>query len=641
MLSIPSGLQTQQTQSPAVSLGLQDVDAQKYYPMPQKGYGDKPSSSYSPPPQMGYGGSSGGGSSYESNSYDSNRYDSGSYSQTGYGNSYGYGDSYDKKKNYAELEDDRKLHVCKDTGIVVDDRINCPKICPPFTEQEGHYVTDISICNFEPDKDKPGKDHIVKCDANTDLPGVLVKNQASCNIFDICTADDPLGQALGLDPGETVKVADETLCQLAVPEVPDLEVCTEGAFTGFVVNDLAACDNPLGQLEQCTEGPLAGLVTTNDAVCDVFTTCPATSSLGEALGGQEVVADPRLCNLEIPTDGEQGTCNCDPTNGVGEDPICQYLPETTDDFAVANDAICQLTVQPEDVGIECPAESSIYDFVTADPATDPLLVLDERLCTLDVETTPPFVPETCTRESGDPIFEFLPATITTLEVVDENICQIDITQIFPDLTTCPADSNLAQAQGPESELPIVTDEELCNAAVPATQCPFDSILSGVWYVPDDDDATDQCNPEIGGGVTERTLDCYKCVDLAIFAGYSGQNAANAVQRVNDYPPGTENLGIGGFCENTDRTIRGEFRTDIANNGQNANDQAAITAFNTCLDRAGIIATSGPDGFSASDSALQTSSSNMQPNSLESQTLSQNAEIKENHSSLPLFNFKPQ
>ncbi|HSF51407.1 MAG TPA: hypothetical protein VLA74_11655, partial [Nitrososphaeraceae archaeon] len=129
MLSIsPSGLQTQPQAQ--ISLGLQDVDAQQYYPEPQMGYDDR-----------SYGG---GGDYYQSNSYDSNRYDSyGSNSYNSYANSYeppkkSYDDSYDSydkkerdRKNVAEIEkDDNKLFICPDTGIVVDDRINCPQKCP-------------------------------------------------------------------------------------------------------------------------------------------------------------------------------------------------------------------------------------------------------------------------------------------------------------------------------------------------------------------------------------------------------------------------------------------------------------------------------------------------------------------------------
>src|SRR5574339_919532 len=112
MLGIPLSFKTQ-----PVSLGVQDVNAQQYYPSPEMGYDYK---SY---------GDGGGGGDYYSNSYDSNSY-----------NSY---DSYDKKKNFAQIErEDNKLFIC-DNGIVVDDRINCPQKCPFNTPLEGVYVTDL------------------------------------------------------------------------------------------------------------------------------------------------------------------------------------------------------------------------------------------------------------------------------------------------------------------------------------------------------------------------------------------------------------------------------------------------------------------------------------------------------------------
>ena len=39
------------------------------------------------------------------------------------------------------------------------------------------------------------------------------------------TNQDPLGKALGLTPGETIEVADDELCQLAIPNDVVLEQC--------------------------------------------------------------------------------------------------------------------------------------------------------------------------------------------------------------------------------------------------------------------------------------------------------------------------------------------------------------------------------------------------------------------------------
>ena len=70
-------------------------------------------------------------------------------------------------------------------------------------------VTDPLLCQSPNDGNK--------CPAETDLAGVYVSNIASdCNIFTTCDAGTPLGMALG---DQSVKVADEVLCDLEIPQV--------------------------------------------------------------------------------------------------------------------------------------------------------------------------------------------------------------------------------------------------------------------------------------------------------------------------------------------------------------------------------------------------------------------------------------
>jgi hypothetical protein len=69
------------------------------------------------------------------------------------------------------------------------------------------------------------------------------------------------------------------------------------------------------------------------------------------------------------------------------------------------------------------------------------------------------------------------------------------------LFTCPAESNLAQAQEDGQELPVVTDEELCNAATRAELC-TDGDLAGVWVVPPADE--EACNIETEAGTVTAT-----------------------------------------------------------------------------------------------------------------------------------------
>ncbi|MFB5600672.1 MAG: hypothetical protein ACE5SW_10650 [Nitrososphaeraceae archaeon] len=65
------------------------------------------------------------------------------------------------------------------------------------------------------------------------------------------------------------------------------------------------------------------------------------------------------------------------------------------------------------------------------------------------------------------------------------------------LFTCGEGSNLGAGA-------IVTDEELCDAATPAEQCPEGTDLEGVWVV--DADAEGACDVEAGGTVTASTYE---------------------------------------------------------------------------------------------------------------------------------------
>ncbi|MGD1836707.1 MAG: hypothetical protein ACPKPY_01450 [Nitrososphaeraceae archaeon] len=187
---------------------------------------------------------------YGDKQYD-NDYKKKSYDQYGYDNDYKKKahDNYKKdrhadytytdykkkeKKNFAEIERfDDKLFVC-DNGIVVDDRTQCPLKCPFGTTLDGAYVMDLEICDIEPGTAAK------KCPVGTDLEGVLVMKKTQCDIFEECAASSPLGESLGtLVP---VKVADEQLCQLSVP---DIEICQGGVFEGFAVNNQAVCNKIL------------------------------------------------------------------------------------------------------------------------------------------------------------------------------------------------------------------------------------------------------------------------------------------------------------------------------------------------------------------------------------------------------------
>jgi hypothetical protein len=591
-----------------VSLGSQDVYAQQYYPPPQKGYDDK---------------SYGGGDSYYSNSYDSNRYDSSS-SSSSY-NSYD-DDSYDKKKNIAQIEkEDNKLFIC-DNGIVVDDRINCPQKCPFNTPLEGVYVMDLDVCLTQPGVG-------VTCPLDTDLPGVVVTDEANCNIFETCDASStPLGVALGQD----VKVADSALCQLS--NVPNLQICEDGPFEGFAVNDQDACDT-LDNVQICSlTSDLPGVLTTDPATCNIFQTCDLNTPLGASLGtnvevvdqdicqlqfavcdsdsglaralgltGTIVVADEQLCELEVTS----GTTTCPAGSDlegvvVSEtqaDVICNLdIPDVatcdsdsglaralglTGTIQVADEQLCELEVTtgtttcPAGSDLEgvvvleeqasvvcnlnipelftCPAGSDIAgaqvtdllicDLTSVELFTCPpdsnmggAVVTDVALCQApdddnkcpigsDLENVYVMNPDTdcdifeeCV--AGDPIFSALPAGSAPFEVVDETICQLDVPEEIA-LFTCSAESNLGAGA-------VVTDSQLCNAATPAEQCPAGTQLEGVWVV----EATDEnCSVE---GLT--LLECPLGTNLegAIVTDAALCDLTNI--ELEECPAGTENAG---------------------------------------------------------------------------------------------------
>ena len=287
----------------------------------------------------------GGGDQYYSNSYDNKRNDK------SYDNNNDYKSHDKKKRNFAEIEKfDNKLFVC-DNGIVVDDRINCPKICPFGTTLEGHYVTDLDTCNI-----RPGEG--TACPLDTDLPGVIVTNEANCNIFEECDASStPLGQALGQD----VKVADSALCQLS--NVPNLQICEDGPFEGFAVNDQDVCDT-LDSVQICElTSDLPGVFTTNPDTCDIFETCDLNTPLGASLKEPVEVVDADICQLKIAT--------CDSDSGLAK------ALGLTGTIMVTDEQLCELEVTSHTT--TCPRGTDLAGVV--------ILEGQEAVCNIDLPDT--------------------------------------------------------------------------------------------------------------------------------------------------------------------------------------------------------------------------------------------------------------
>ena len=139
------------------------------------------------------------------------------------------------------------------------------------------------------------------------------------------------------------------------------------------------------------------------------------------------------------------------------------------------------------------------------------------------------------------------------------------------LFTCPAESNLAQAQEDGQELPVVTDEELCNAATRAELC-TDGDLAGVWVVPPADE--EACNIETeavtastyqntgtrdAADPLSSTATC-DAGDVATGGGFTAEGVVNFL---------TSNLGAGG--------------TSWVATGDGQGSGFALTASVTCLD----------------------------------------------------------
>ena len=474
----------------------------------------------------------------------------------------------DNAKNLEIERFDDKLFVC-DNGIVVDDRTQCPIKCTFGTTLEGAYVMDLDICDIEPGTAAK------KCPNETDLEGVLVMNKNQCEIFAECDADSPLGLSLGgLEP---IKVADVQLCQLSAP---NLEVCDSGFFEGFAVDNQQTCNTVFDNVDVC--GPttdLAGMLTADTNSCNIFETCSANSNLGIALGNTPVdVADPELCNLEIPEQTELFICDLDTPMGgaiVTDEKLCQApndnnkCPAETDlegvyvmdidsdcnifatcdagtplgialgmenEFKVADEALCNLEI-PEQIDLfQCIGGPMIDAIVTdAQLCQAPN---DANKCADDTDLLGVYVMDVlsdcnifATCDAGTPLGIAL-GMENEFKVADEALCNLEI----------PEQIDLFQCIGGPMIDAIVTDAQLCQAPNDANKCADDTDLLGV-YVMDTETQCDLDIPEtiecpegtllVGEVVTSETLcnvsETIECPD----SGFLVNDEANCPQKCDD------------------------------------------------------------------------------------------------------------
>ena len=288
----------------------------------------------------------------------------------------------------------------------------------------------LEICDIEPGTTSK------KCPTGTDLEGVLVMNNNQCNIFAECDADSPLGLSLGgLEP---IKVADIQLCQLSAPQI---SICDSGFFEGFAVDNQQTCNTVFDSVSVC--GPttnLAGMITTDTQNCNIFTTCDANSNLGQALGNTPVdVADPDLCNLEIPEQTELFICDLETPMGgaiVTDELLCE---------SPNSENKCPSGTDLEGVYV-MNTDSDCNIFATCDAGTKLGISLNMQ---------------------------------NEFKVADEVLCDLQV----------PEQVELFQCIGGPMQGAIVTDELLCESPNSENKCPSGTDLDGVYVM----DITTDCN----------------------------------------------------------------------------------------------------------------------------------------------------
>ena len=442
----------------------------------------------------------------------------------------------DKYSNYPPKEN--KKYTCRDSGLVVDKKENCPVICPTGSTLEGHFVkagSDLTkICNVEAGTSQT-------CGPGTDLEGVLVTNPITDCDLTLDNVEEetcPTGTALvGVavpDDGDPTTVPD--VCNLA-----GLDKCISGDLTGAFVTDTDGntffdttlpdtqepiCDFPEAEVEICASTTdLSGMVVadTNDnpngqeAACEItlsdveLETCPA----GTALVGVAVPDDgnpttfPAVCNLSgldkcisgdltgaFVTDTD-GNTFFDTTLPDTQEPICD-LPEAeveicasttdlsgmvvadTNDNPNGQEAACEISL--DDVELEtCPTGTALAGVAVPDdgnPTTFPAVC---NLSGLDKcisgDLTGAFVTDT----DGNTFFD------TTLPDTQEPICdlpeaEVEICASTTDLSGMVVADTNDNPNGQEAACEISLDD------VELETCPAGTALVGV-AVPDDGNPT--------------------------------------------------------------------------------------------------------------------------------------------------------
>jgi hypothetical protein len=332
--------------------------------------------------------------------------------------------------------------------------------------------------------------------------------------------------------------------------------------------------------------PDSGLVVDKPESCPVI--CPVESTLQ----GHFVAAGSNLtqiCNVD-----KQVLETCGPDTDLRGVFVTDATPEQCNIFATCDFR----TPLGEALGLN---------------STQTVEVADAQLCELDIPDVPPptqlfTCPSEPTEDVPFPNSNMAGELVTSLELcqvatpavlcpvgtplngtwVNPNstkTCNIEIPRAI-DLDVCPARSPENPNVNPDLEGALVTDERLCEAPTAPNICPEGTDLAGVYANITATDTT-ACDIDVQIDLTTNLqAQCLKCADLAVFAA-SPTNAGNFATAASELR-GSTTSNIFTVCD--DANPRTGFNALVGNS-------AVETAFDTCLDNAGVNPGNGTSSLS--------------------------------------------
>ena len=370
------------------------------------------------------------------------------------------------------------------------------------------------------------------------------------------------------------------------PVICPLGSTLEGHFVKSGSNLTQICNVDQQVLETCPAGTdLEGVFVTDATIeqCNIFATCDANTPLGEALDLNATetveVADPQLCQLEIPAPVEIFQCP-----SITEDPLVNPLladANVTDIdlcFAATPAVQCPDTspldgvwVDPEEAGETCnivippPVDLVECPSTIENPLVNPLLagsnVTDIDLCfaatpavqcgpntTLNGTWVNPDFAEICDIEIPPSFLCEPDDPLSNAIVTDPRLCQFEDIELFE----CPEEGSNPAMVGLN-----VTALPLCEAPNNANICGIGTDLEGVFV----NNTSTDCDLDVP--ITPEAQ-CIKCADLASDSGNSQQDQNDVAEVLI----GNNTNNVFTICNDT-ATAKAEFNATIADsNGHN-------------------------------------------------------------------------